>query len=89
MICLKILSLDVYAAGEAPIIGADGRALSRAIRLRGKVDPVFVEDIHELPKIISALVAPGDVILTMGAGNIGQLATQLPHSLSLVFNPNT
>lgn len=81
-----LILLDVYAAGEAVIIGADGRALSRAIRLRGQVDPVFVENLDELPRVIAALVKAGDVILTMGAGNIGQLATQLPQALTKLLS---
>ena len=73
-----LILMDVYAAGEALIPGADGRALSRAIRMRGQVDPVFVEDWEELPQILAGIVQPDDVILTMGAGNVGQIATQLP-----------
>jgi UDP-N-acetylmuramate--alanine ligase len=76
-----LVLLDVYAAGEAPIRGADGRALSRAIRNRGKVDPIFVENWEELPEVLSSIVKPDDVIMTMGAGNVGQIATQLPAML--------
>ena len=81
-----LILLDVYAAGEAPIVGADSRALSRAIRLRGAVNLVFVENLPELPKILATLVKAGDVILTMGAGNIGQLAAQLPQNLQAALS---
>jgi UDP-N-acetylmuramate--alanine ligase len=81
-----LILLEVYAAGETPIVGADSRALSRAIRVRGGVDPVFVENLDELPKILANLVKANDVILTMGAGNIGQLATSLPQSLSALLS---
>jgi UDP-N-acetylmuramate--alanine ligase len=76
-----LILMDVYPAGEAVIAGADGRALSRAIRMRGQVDPVFVDAWQQLPKILAGLVRPNDVILTMGAGNVGQIATQLPELL--------
>jgi UDP-N-acetylmuramate--alanine ligase len=72
-----LLLCEVYAAGEAPIAGADGRALARAIRSRGRVEPVFVEHLAELPASLAALVQDGDVIVTLGAGSIGQAATQL------------
>ncbi len=77
-----LILLDVYAAGEAVITAADGRALSRAIRLRGQVDPVFVEDIDDLAHILAGIVQAGDVLLTLGAGNVGQIATQLPQQLT-------
>lgn len=77
-----LLLLEVYAAGEAPITGADGRSLSRAIRVRGQVDPVFVEDRQELPQILAGIVKADDVLLTMGAGNVGQIATELPKQLA-------
>ena len=69
------------AAGEAPIAGADGRALSRAIRVRGQVDPVFLEDIEELPEILGDMVADGDIVVTMGAGNIGSVAAGMAEDL--------
>ena len=72
---------EVYAAGEAPISGADGRALCRGIRARGHVDPVFVEAIDELPVVLGDILQDGDVLLTLGAGNIGAVAAQLPDSL--------
>lgn len=77
-----LILLDVYAAGESVIPGADGRALSRAIRLRGQVDPVFVENYEELPSILAGIVSADDVVLTMGAGNVGQIATTLPELLA-------
>ncbi|MGL4473361.1 MAG: UDP-N-acetylmuramate--L-alanine ligase [Shewanella sp.] len=72
-----LLLLDVYAAGEDPIVGADGRALCRAIRLRGQVDPVFVSSPEQLASIVSEQVIGGDLLLTQGAGNIGALSKQL------------
>jgi UDP-N-acetylmuramate--alanine ligase len=77
-----LILMDVYPAGETVISGADGRALSRAIRMRGQVDPVFVDVWQELPEILAGIVRPDDVILTMGAGNVGQIATQLPELLT-------
>ena len=68
---------DVYPAGEAPIVAADGRALARAVRVAGRVEPVFVETVAELPEAIRTIVRPGDVVLTMGAGSIGAVAAQL------------
>jgi UDP-N-acetylmuramate--alanine ligase len=62
---------EVYAAGEAPIVAADGRALARAIRVAGKVEPVFVETADEVPDALAAVVRDGDVVITMGAGSIG------------------
>ena len=65
---------EVYPAGEAPIVGADGRALTRAIRARGQVDPVFIERIDELPAVLAGIVADDDVVVTMGAGDVGRVA---------------
>ncbi len=76
-----LILLDIYSAGEEEIAGADSRTLSRAIRTRGRVDPVFVEIKDELPQVLAAIVKPDDVILTMGAGNVGQIAAQLPQQL--------
>jgi UDP-N-acetylmuramate--alanine ligase len=72
-----LLLTEVYAAGETPIIAADGRALARAVRLRGKIDPIFVEQIAEVPQQILALAKDGDVVMTMGAGSIGQIGGRL------------
>jgi UDP-N-acetylmuramate--alanine ligase len=68
---------EVYPAGEQPIVAADGRALSHALRVLGKVDPVFVEDITEMPGTILDLVRDGDVVVTMGAGSISGVPAQL------------
>jgi UDP-N-acetylmuramate--alanine ligase len=64
---------EVYPAGEAPIVAADGRALSRALRVAGKVEPIFVDDARSLPAALRATVRDGDVVVTMGAGSIGQV----------------
>lgn len=71
---------EVYAAGEAPISGADGRSLCRSIRVRGR-HPVFVERLADLPKILASVVAGNDLVLTLGAGNIGHAALTLPAAL--------
>ena len=68
---------EVYAAGEQQISEADGRALSRAVRARGQVDPVFVDRISEIPRVLPSIMQQDDVLLVMGAGDIGQLAVQL------------
>jgi len=68
---------EIYPAGEHPIAGADGRALSRAVRMRGQVDPIFVEAVSELPDVLFSVIQAGDIVLTMGAGNIGQVAAEL------------
>ena len=72
---------EVYPAGEAPIAGADGRALSRAIRARGQVDPVFIDEVEDLPQVLRDMVHDGDIVVTMGAGNIGQVAAQMAEAL--------
>ena len=76
-----LILLDVYSAGEAPINGADGKALSRSIRVRGQVDPVFVQNREDLATILAGIVEKDDVLLTMGAGNVGQIAAELPQKL--------
>jgi UDP-N-acetylmuramate--alanine ligase len=68
-----LLLAEVYAAGEAPIVAADGRALMRALRVQGKVEPIFVEAIGDMPDAIRTATKPGDVVLTMGAGSIGSV----------------
>ena len=68
---------EVYAAGEQPIIAADGRALARALRVAGKVEPVFVEEIGEMPQAILDATRDGDVVVTMGAGSIGGVPGKL------------
>ncbi len=72
-----LLLAEVYAAGEAPIVAADGRALARALRVAGKVEPVFVEDIAAMPAAILDVARDGDVVLTMGAGSIGGIPAKL------------
>ncbi|MCH8943754.1 MAG: UDP-N-acetylmuramate--L-alanine ligase [Proteobacteria bacterium] len=76
-----LVLLDVYAAGEEPLAGADGRAMARAVRSRGSVEPVFVESLQELPPVLGDLLADGDLLLTMGAGDIGAYAAGLPELL--------
>jgi len=68
---------EVYPAGEPPIVAADGRALARALRVAGRIEPVFVDDIADMAAAIRAVAADGDVVLTMGAGSIGGVAHQL------------
>ncbi|MFM0052117.1 UDP-N-acetylmuramate--L-alanine ligase [Caballeronia grimmiae] len=71
---------DVYAAGEAPIVAADGRALARAIRVAGKIEPVFVETVDEVPDALTTIARNGDVVITMGAGSIGGVCGRLAQS---------
>lgn len=73
---------EVYPAGEAPIAGADGRTLARAIRARGKVNPIFISAIGELADALQGVLADGDVVLTLGAGDIGHVAATLPRRLA-------
>ncbi len=68
---------EVYPAGEQPIVAADGRTLARAIRVAGKVDPVFVEEIAEMPSAILNVIEDGDVVMTMGAGSISSVSGKL------------
>ena len=68
---------EVYPAGEPPIVAADGRALARALRVAGRIEPVFVDDIADMAAAIRAVAADGDVVLTMGAGSIGGVPAQL------------
>ena len=72
-----LLLTEIYAAGEAPIVAADGRALTRALRVQGKVEPLFVEAIQDLPQAILDFALPGDVVLCMGAGTIGGVAQKV------------
>jgi UDP-N-acetylmuramate--alanine ligase len=72
-----LLLAEVYPAGETPIVAADSRTLARALRVFGKVEPVFVEDIAGMPEAILRAAQDGDVVLTMGAGSIGNVAAQL------------
>ena len=72
-----VLLTEVYAAGEAPIVAADGRALTRAVRVAGKVEPLFVDDVADLPQAIVDNAKAGDVVICMGAGSIGTVAGQV------------
>jgi UDP-N-acetylmuramate--alanine ligase len=72
-----VLLTEVYAAGETPIVAADGRALARAVRVAGRVEPLFLEDIAGLPEQIWEQARDGDVVLVMGAGSIGQVAARV------------
>jgi UDP-N-acetylmuramate--alanine ligase len=78
-----LLLLEVYAAGEKKIAGADSRSLGRSIRLRGKVDPIFVQDEADVLGILEGIVADGDIVVTQGAGSVGALAKQLSETLAL------
>jgi UDP-N-acetylmuramate--alanine ligase len=72
-----VLLAEVYAAGEAPIVAADGRSLARAVRVAGKVEPVFVDDIADMPAAIQEMARDGDVVMCMGAGSIGGVPAKL------------
>ena len=76
-----LVLLEVYSAGEDAIPGADSRHLSRSIRNRGVLDPVFVDDIKRVPDVVKDIVKPGDIVITQGAGNVGMLAKDLAHML--------
>jgi UDP-N-acetylmuramate--alanine ligase len=75
-----LILTEVYAAGEAPIVAADGRALARALRVAGRIEPVFVDDVAGVAEAIEGVARDGDIVLTMGAGSIGGVAQQLTHS---------
>ncbi len=77
-----LILLEVFAAGEDPIAGADGRAIARAVRSRGGVEPIFVEELDGLAEVLDGVLADGDLVLTMGAGDIGALAASLPKRLA-------
>jgi UDP-N-acetylmuramate--alanine ligase len=74
----RLLITEIYAAGEDPIPGADGRAICRAVRSRGDVEPVWVPRLDRLPKLLAGVIQDGDVVLTLGAGDIGAVAQKLP-----------
>jgi UDP-N-acetylmuramate--alanine ligase len=84
-----LLLAEVYAAGEAPIVAADGRALARALRVAGRVDPVFVDDIVQMPQAIADFARDGDVVITMGAGSIGAVPQKVADLLSRLAAPQT
>jgi UDP-N-acetylmuramate--alanine ligase len=75
-----LILTEVYAAGEAPIVAADGRALARALRVAGKIEPVFVDDVADVAEAISSVARDGDIVLTMGAGSIGGVPQRLTHN---------
>ncbi len=77
-----LLVTEVYAAGEAPIAGADGRAICRAVRGRGLVEPLFVEKAEDLAESLKDIVRDGDVVVTMGAGHISAVSHELPTRLA-------
>jgi UDP-N-acetylmuramate--alanine ligase len=76
-----VLLCEVYAAGEPSIVAADGRALARALRVAGKVDPLFVDEVDAMPEAIVAQAKDGDVVIVMGAGSIGNVAAQVVERL--------
>ena len=78
----RVWLAEVYAAGEAPIVAADGRSLTRALRVAGKVEPLFVDDIADLPQTIASSVRGGDVVICMGAGSIGAVPGKVVDMLS-------
>jgi len=73
----RVALTEVYAAGEEPIVAADGRSLARALRVAGKVEPVFVADVNDLPALIAERAIGGDVVICMGAGSIGNVPAKI------------
>jgi UDP-N-acetylmuramate--alanine ligase len=73
---------NVYSAGEMPLAGADGKSLARAVRVRGVVEPIFIEELAELPAVLRQILKADDVVLTLGAGSIGAIAPTLPKTLA-------
>ncbi|WP_237445894.1 UDP-N-acetylmuramate--L-alanine ligase [Sinobacterium norvegicum] len=73
----ELVLLEVYSAGEEPIVGADSKSLCRSLRLRGSIEPIYVEDIEKAAELLPTIVKAGDIVLTQGAGNVGLLAKQL------------
>jgi UDP-N-acetylmuramate--alanine ligase len=73
----KLLLMDIYSAGEIPIAGADGRSLCRAIRQRGQVDPIFVEQREEIPRLLENFIEENDLLLVLGAGNVAEVSANL------------
>jgi UDP-N-acetylmuramate--alanine ligase len=69
-----VVLTEVYAAGESPLLAADGRALARGVRVAGKVEPLFVENVLDMPQAIKNIVQDGDVVIVMGAGSISKVA---------------
>ena len=79
-----LILTEIFSAGEDPIAGADGRALCAAIRARGKVNPIFIEDIEQVGSDLRSILQDGDLVLTMGAGSIGRIASQLQEALGAI-----
>jgi UDP-N-acetylmuramate--alanine ligase len=77
-----LIVTEVYAAGEAPISGADGKAICRAVRSHGRVEPIFLDKVEQLSQALLRIVREGDIVVTMGAGSIGAVAAELPQALS-------
>jgi UDP-N-acetylmuramate--alanine ligase len=77
-----LILTNVYSAGETPLAGADGKSLARAVRVRGAVEPIFVDDLAELPAALKPILKADDVVLTLGAGSIGAVAQTLPRALA-------
>jgi UDP-N-acetylmuramate--alanine ligase len=78
-----LILTNVYAAGETPLAGADGKSLARAVRVRGTVEPIFIEELAELPAVLRQVLKADDVVLTLGAGSIGAIAPTLPEKLTV------
>jgi len=81
--CAVLILLEVYAAGEAPIPGADSKSLTRSIRQRGFIEPIYVASPEDVPTVLRNVLQDDDVLLTQGAGNIGRLAQQLSATKTL------
>jgi UDP-N-acetylmuramate--alanine ligase len=77
-----LILTNVYSAGETPLAGADGKSLARAVRVRGAVEPIFIDDLAELPTALAPILKADDVVLTLGAGSIGAAAQTLPQALA-------
>jgi UDP-N-acetylmuramate--alanine ligase len=77
-----LILTNVYSAGETPLAGADGKSLARAVRVRGAVEPIFIEDLSELPTVLGQIMRADDVVLTLGAGSVGTIAPSLPRALA-------
>jgi UDP-N-acetylmuramate--alanine ligase len=75
--CDVLVLLDVYPAGEEVIPGADSRSLTRSIRQRGHMEPIFAEAIEDVPGLLRGIVCDGDIVITQGAGNVARLAQDL------------
>jgi UDP-N-acetylmuramate--alanine ligase len=78
-----LILTNVYSAGETPLAGADGKSLARAVRVRGAVEPIFIEDLSELSGVLAQVLRADDVVLTLGAGSIGAVAPTLPRALAV------